>query len=87
MKPVRITSKDLTSDGVKVCTAEGAEVQGIVGIDVKVRVNDLVRAEIELTCTEIDIQADAKFMVMNPETGEMLEVKRIEFANGDVVDL
>ena len=82
MKAVRITS-DRHSASTKVLTDEGVPIHGITGIDVALRPNDLVRADIQLFVAEVDVNAVATFKIACPRTGELRAVRRIEFDDGE----
>lgn len=87
MDGIRIKSEGGVSNGTVVTNSEtGEEIKGITGIAVDLRVNDLVRAKIELCAAQVDVVAQAEFLVASPKTGDLKAVRRIEFADGEVVE-
>ena len=87
MDSVLIKSESGVSLGTKVTNADtGEEIQGIAGISVDIRVNDIVRAKIDLCCVQLGVAASAEYQVISPKTGDMKAVKRIEFADGEVLE-
>jgi hypothetical protein len=87
MDGVRIKSEGGISNGTMVTSADGEEIKGITGISIDLRVNDLVRAKIDLCAVLVDCTAQAEFRIAHPKTGDIKAVRRIEFADGEVIDL
>ncbi|WP_029581945.1 hypothetical protein [Bradyrhizobium sp. URHD0069] len=87
MDSVRIKSEGGIANGTKVIdTVTGAEIQGIERIAIDLRAGDLVRAKIDLCAVQLDVAAHAEYRVASPKTGDMKAVRRIEFADGEVVE-
>jgi hypothetical protein len=88
MDIVKIKSSTGVANGTMVTNAEtGDEIKGITSLSIDIRANDLVRATISLAAVEVDVDgAAAEFHVANPKTGDIKAVRRIEFADGEVVD-
>ena len=88
MRYVNIKSEDGVSIGTMVTDAEtGTPINGICSIDIQIKPSDVVRATIELACVSVETSAAARFLIHHPETGEMMEVAEITFADGSKVKL
>ena len=91
METVRIVPPECSDDkyptgmGTKVFSGD-TEINNIKSIDVHYRVNDVVTATIEVISAMDDVGAFAVFMVGDPKTGDLKQVKRVEFEDGSVWD-
>lgn len=86
MPNVKITSDEATYTTKVVDADTGAEIKGIASMDVTFRVDDVVRARIELCSVNVKTSASAEIVVADPRTGDMKAIKRIEFADGSTFD-
>lgn len=64
----------------RVTTADGAEVEGLSSLTVRIDVEDINRAELHLAIAELEVEASARVYVGGNE------VRRIEYADGKVVE-
>lgn len=60
----------------KVTTADGAEIEGLTGVDVHIHIEDINRAKLHLAIAEVEVEAAAGVYVRSRE------VRRIEYADG-----
>ncbi|WP_297842877.1 hypothetical protein [uncultured Roseibium sp.] len=74
---VTIKSEDGTSDTVRVYDPDGKPIPGIMSIDISARVNDFVRATIELSILEVSTMAEACFVGPGGK-----EIARIVYVDG-----
>ena len=87
MKNVRIVNETGDVHDTKVYDAEtGCQIHGIVSIDVRYRVDDVVRADVQLLGVIESTAAEARFVMAHPDTGDVSEVRCIEFADGSKWD-
>lgn len=68
---------------VEILDESGAPVQGVTAVDIRVRPDEAVTAELEIAMHDVSVVAEPRWFVVNPATGRMEQVRRIEFANGD----
>lgn len=82
---VRIETPGATSTtvgrGTKVTTSDGHEIKGVAAIDVRIRPNEPIEATLGIWGAFLG-EARATFKVLDPNTGELNAVKRIEFTDG-----
>ena len=75
------------SQGVKVISDEG-EIQGITRIQINMGADEIITAEIDLYVVFDEFEGvEGRVGMTHPKTGKWAEVKAIEFANGDRVEL
>ena len=67
----------------RVTTQDGVEIRGIRSIELKIKPNEIVTARLEILSAFVG-SADATYVLSHPLTGELTEVTKIEFADGDV---
>jgi hypothetical protein len=88
MKTVRIVSPDGLAHSTQITNSEsGEEIPGVIRVDIEIVAAKECRAKLELGLLQTDITATAEFRMVDPKTGELKVVKRIEFADGKSVDL
>lgn len=88
MKSVRIQNDSGVVHDTKITETEsGATIHGATGVRLDFVVGEPVRATIDLAFLPVDTVAEGKFVGVNPKTGEMKEIKSIEFADGEKVEL
>lgn len=85
---VTIKTKSNASDyragtGVEI-SANGQSLSGIAAADIRIRPDEVVTADLEVALYDVSVVAQPRWLAVNPETGFAEEVRRIEFANGDV---
>jgi hypothetical protein len=80
---VRIETPQGSRDGfgTKIFTAQGQPLVGVVAADVRIRMNEPIKAVLELW-SGFTGKAEGEFVVRDPHSGELKPVKRIEFADG-----
>lgn len=76
---VRIES-DGTGFGTKVLDTDGTPVEGVTGLNFSAQIDDVTRAEIQLSLVRIDAIAEAQFYVKGKQ------VSAITYADGTVDD-
>lgn len=69
--------------GTKVTLPSGEELKGVSEIDVHITPDDVIKARMSLFCTFNGV-ADPYLFVTHPVTGEVREVRQIEFIDGEV---
>lgn len=83
MKTVSIMSRGGTGFGTEVRDmATDSEVHGVSEIDISIRPDEVVRAEMTILMAECTIEARAEFLLVDPATGERKAVDRICFTDG-----
>ena len=83
MKSVKITNETGLAEGTKVVDAETGElIHGVTAVRIRIALDDVVRAEIDLLSAMVTVKAVPTFMVADPDTGEMKAVRDIHFADG-----
>lgn len=60
-----------------------SKIHGIDRIDISITPDDVIKAEIQLTCNFEPITAQAHYYMINPKSGESEEIKSIEFESGE----
>jgi hypothetical protein len=87
MKTVRIVSSDGMASSTKITDVEsGAEIKGVARAVIEIAAAEPCTAKLEIFGVQSDVRADAEFLIVNPTTGALKAVKRIEFADGESVD-
>lgn len=85
MKTARITNPNGRDYATKIYDAEtGAEIHGVTKVEFVHEAGGSPRAALHLFMPEIDAVAPAAIKMMDPATGEIKLVKRIEFSDGTV---
>ena len=87
MKNVRIESSGGTSNSSKIFNSDGTEIQGVQKIVIDLTVNDIVRAKIDLRMIDVVVEAQAEYQLIHPKTGNFKKVRRVEFDDGEVIEL
>lgn len=72
--------------GVEILSEDGRPVRGVYAVDIRIRPDEIVTADIEIAAIDVSTVAEPRWLVINPATGSSEIVRRIEFANGDVWD-
>jgi hypothetical protein len=67
--------------GTKVTTPEGHEIKGVAAIDVRIRPNEPIQATLGIWSSFLG-EGQAIFKILDPNTGELNAVRRIEFVDG-----
>lgn len=87
MDMVRIHSFGVSPGaGVSITDAGGEQIPGIESVLISIKPNDVVRAHLQICAIDLMTEAVPTFQIVHPKTGDLREVKRIEFANGEALD-
>ena len=62
------------------------EIPGLTKVSVHFAADDFIKADLHMFCHMDDTQAEARFFVFSPFTGEPAPVKQITFMDGSVCD-
>jgi hypothetical protein len=63
----------------------GARVHGVERIDLSIT-NEPLAATVRLCAAQIDVEAKAGFVVVNPKTGDYKRIRSIEWADGEKME-
>ena len=66
--------------------ADDTELKGVAGITVHYAPDDIVRATMDVHVWQDEVNAGGDFFMVHPVTGESIEIKRIEFADGSTFE-
>lgn len=58
------------------------EIMGVVSIDIQMRVDEIVTAIMEIRMEVCRVDAESKYIVIDPDTGEYKPIKYIQFEDG-----
>lgn len=78
----KIISEGGSAFGTRVLTEGGAEIPGIRKVTFTAEVDDICRIDAEIMLASIEAEGKLTLFADNPETGQLGEVRRIEFADG-----
>jgi UV DNA damage repair endonuclease len=68
--------------GTKVFHSSGVEIKEITRIKVDIRADTILTAALEIALMDFSIEAEEHFKLYHPMTGELKEIKSIQFADG-----
>lgn len=87
MKAVCVTNPTGNVGDTRVHDELGAPIRGVQRVTVIHTVDAPPRAYLDLVMVRQDTRAEGRFSVLHPKTGELKEIRAIEFADGERVDL
>jgi hypothetical protein len=85
MQRVKIVSTSGVVLGTRITDSEtGAEVHGVTGLTIDMpNAGAVVTATLRVALVEVDVEAEPRFVVLDPRSGEPRPFARIVFADGD----
>jgi len=76
-------SKVRSGAGTRCLMSSGEELQGVASIDVRIRVDEIITATVELCSIRLDeIEAELELVMQHPISGSLVRVKSISFQDG-----
>lgn len=87
MTGIKIVSNSAISRGIQILDGEtGTPIHGVTSVDIRIRPNEIITAELTIFCEKIETPATARVMAVDPKAGGTKEVRRIEFVDGTVYE-
>ena len=85
---VRIINKTGVGYGTQIFNADGTEIQGVTTVSVdRFGCEDVVTVNLTISIVDFEIDGKPRWLTADPKTGELRELKALEFANGERVEL
>lgn len=82
---VRVVNDTGLVHGTSFLDDDGRKIEGVRSAKLTFEMGNVVKADLELVLVATDVVAHARYMVAHPVSGELREVRSIEFADGEVM--
>lgn len=83
---MRIVTRNTKGDfatGIDVELYDGdRKLNGVASVQVDMCPDDVVRAKCTVFVDTMDVEAEGRFVAIHPVSGELMELRRMEFADG-----